>query len=61
MDSKYKKRSRHAQSLKARKENKKMYKKVGFFRIVGDLLLGFLTGGIWWLILLIKYIRSNTR
>ena len=36
-------------------------KKTGFFRIMLDLILGFLTGGIWWLYLGIKYIRSNTK
>ena len=38
-----------------------MMKKVGFFRVLLDLLLGFMTGGIWWLVLAIRYFRGNTR
>lgn len=33
-------------------------KKYGFWRFIGDVLLGCLTGGIWWLYLLFRALRK---
>ena len=34
-------------------------KKRGFFGLLFDLVLGLITGGLWWIWLLIKYIRNG--
>lgn len=33
-------------------------KKYGFWRFIGDVVLGVLTGGIWWLYLFFRFIRK---
>lgn len=34
-------------------------KKYGFWHFTGDVLLGILTGGIWWLFLLFRALRAK--
>jgi hypothetical protein len=36
--------------------NKKSY---GLFRFLWDFFLGCITGGLWWVFLLIRYLRTN--
>lgn len=33
-------------------------KKYGFWRFIGDVVLGVLTGGIWWLFLFFRALRK---
>lgn len=35
-------------------------KKYGFGKLLFDLIFGLLTGGIWWLILFIIFLRKNS-
>ena len=37
-----------------------MNKRYGIFRFLVDLILGCLTGGLWWLYLLFKFLRRNS-
>jgi hypothetical protein len=36
-------------------------KKVGLFRVLLHTLFGFLTGGIWFIVLLVRWLLNNSR
>lgn len=37
-----------------------MKKKYGFWNFVIDMFLGFITGGIWFIWLIVKFLRKNS-